>query len=173
MPYEIKTKVELSEKEFQIIKDYRNGFRWHAWSVADFIKMAEQAGAPERYCFDDFQYLLQDMIDYHDSNEGINWETVKYWLKEAEIVTNGRAIVTVLVPMVCIPRLIGDGSNDDLSDKEILAVGEFEKNYTDFSPVYSTYGNYDKHFSLCNDVSRIFLACDVVTLRCFERENHE
>lgn len=158
----------VSEEEAELVRNHRAGFRGKLWSPDDFIARAERTGRPEQYNFDDFPHALERMVENHDANVGINWEVVDLYLEDAFIETK-REIIPVLVPVCCLNYLLGGCDDGELTEAEMLKVREFEQKYECFSPVYSTKENCDKHFSCYNDVSRIFLSCDVVTLRCFER----
>ena len=84
--------------EIQLIKDYRDGYRGIYWHVDDFeLKACELeewkcAMNPEltRPLYDrsQFEDALNAMIDRHDANIGISWDTVAIYLNEYCLIQN-------------------------------------------------------------------------------------
>jgi len=81
-----KFKLEnLTEKEVQLITDYRGGFRGVYWHPDDFEQRArEKEGNDYKIFYDEskFPEALERMMMKHDANYGINWVTVDFWLEE-------------------------------------------------------------------------------------------
>ena len=74
----MKHAVSQVEKEFE---DWRT--RSITWSILDFAERARQLKGDnwkEIYDEDLFQEELESMIDGHDANNGINWDTVDAYL---------------------------------------------------------------------------------------------
>ena len=84
--------------EIQLIKDYRDGYRSVYWHVDDFeLKACELeewkcAMNPELisplYDRSQFEEALDAMINRHDANIGINWDTVNIYLDEYCLIQN-------------------------------------------------------------------------------------
>ena len=52
------------------------------WSIDDFETRANTHFDPDRYDPDKFQDALERMIDKHDANIGITWDTIDCYLDE-------------------------------------------------------------------------------------------
>ncbi len=74
-------KLLTQAKDYQEKKNKRS----IVWSVEDFIYRAEQIKGTywqDIYDKSKFEKQLYEMIDAHDANYGITWESVDYYLDE-------------------------------------------------------------------------------------------
>lgn len=66
------------KQEYKALQD-----RSITWGVDDFEARAGEIKGPnwkDFYDEDKFQEALEDMISNHDANNGINWDTIDYYL---------------------------------------------------------------------------------------------
>ena len=77
------TSVCLFMKDIQIIIDeYEQKFKGCVcWSAEDFITRAQERFGFTDYKEDDAQADLEEMIDNHDCNYGITWDTLDYYIE--------------------------------------------------------------------------------------------
>ena len=82
------TRIETVEAtihclKIEIIKISRKSIQW---SIEDFQETARQIeenrNMPNIYDSTEFQNALERMIEKHDAEIGITWETVRYYLDE-------------------------------------------------------------------------------------------
>lgn len=83
----MKRRMFLTEKEQRLVQDYRNGYRGIYWHKDDFEhqakeneEYAEENDEKLEYDRSKFEYALDIMIDNHDANNGINWDTISDYL---------------------------------------------------------------------------------------------
>jgi hypothetical protein len=79
--------MKLTDHEIELIEKYRNGYRGIYWHIIDFEQQAtqneeyaEENGKILKYNREDFEYALDLMIDNHDANYGITWNTISDYL---------------------------------------------------------------------------------------------
>ncbi len=73
-------RLNLSAEEIKLIAEHRLGFRTISWGTIDFKLQAKNEENPEAYDESLYQEILDNMIDAHDANNGITWETVSFYL---------------------------------------------------------------------------------------------
>lgn len=75
--------MTLTQKEKDLVEKYRNGYRGIFWGIADFeakAKEKEECDGNIKYDRDLFETALDKMIDSHDAEQGITWDTISYYL---------------------------------------------------------------------------------------------
>lgn len=77
----------LTEEEQKLVQDHRNGYRGVYWHKDDFEhqakeneEYAEEDGEELEYDRSKFEYALDIMIEQHDCNLGITWDTISDYL---------------------------------------------------------------------------------------------
>ena len=76
---------ELTREEQDWLDKYRQGFRGVLWHIDDFEQQAQVAEEPTGLMLFDrtkFQEVLESMIQHHDCNIGITWDTIDFYLDE-------------------------------------------------------------------------------------------
>lgn len=76
--------VIIDENEIELVERYRRGARGVFWNVLDFedrARRAEEKEGMELYDRNLFPKALDMMIETHDANIGITWETIDFWLE--------------------------------------------------------------------------------------------
>ena len=76
--------IIIDENEIELVERYRRGYRGVFWSILDFedrARKAEGIEGIELYDRDLFPKALDMMIETHDANVGITWETIDFWLE--------------------------------------------------------------------------------------------
>lgn len=69
----------MSDDIIKILDEYEQRFKGCIeWSAEDFIILAEQDGIVLNE--EEAQEMLEEMIDNHDSDYGITWSTLKYYI---------------------------------------------------------------------------------------------
>jgi len=75
------TQFGAGKKILDIIDEYEQKFKGCiCWSIDDMIQEAREEGW--ELSEDDAQAALEEMIDDHDANNGINWNTVSYYINK-------------------------------------------------------------------------------------------
>jgi hypothetical protein len=79
---------EVTPEEVELIRDYRNGYRFIAWHTDDFEQRASEKEEWEEveegtlYDRKKFDTALSTMLTKYDVNLGISWDTIDMMLDE-------------------------------------------------------------------------------------------
>jgi hypothetical protein len=82
----------LSEEEFNLVQKFRDGYRGVYWSINDFeveaykIEKYEDTGLI--YDRSKFKHALDEMTRRHDCNNGVTWDTIRFYLEEYCLFSN-------------------------------------------------------------------------------------
>ena len=79
--------INMKNKSIAQIRLLGPGQRCIIWSVDDFIQIAmNKEGNKWKEIYDEslFENALDNMINKHDANYGITWETVNYYLENCK-----------------------------------------------------------------------------------------
>lgn len=75
--------IITDENEIELVERYRRGARGVFWNTLDFEdrarRMEEEEGM-ELFDRSLFPEALERMLEDHDANYGITWNTIDYWL---------------------------------------------------------------------------------------------
>jgi len=86
--YDALTKLTLTEEEVRLIDDRRNGIMDLGWSTEDFKSRAIDRLSGSKVLWEDvydeskFEEALHTMIRKADSEYGITWDTIDFYLDE-------------------------------------------------------------------------------------------
>jgi hypothetical protein len=75
--------IIIDENEIELVERYREGARGIFWNTTDFEDRARRIEEDEGMELFDrtlFSEALNKMLEDHDANYGITWDTVDYWL---------------------------------------------------------------------------------------------
>ena len=78
----IKKEIQVTKSIKEMIIETTKGISYIGWSVEDFKYQAHNSPNPSIYDKTKFQNTLDIMINKHDANIGITWETIDYYLNE-------------------------------------------------------------------------------------------
>ena len=78
----IKKEIQVTKSIKEMIIETTEGMSYIGWSVEDFKYQASNQEDPSIYDENKFKDALDTMINKHDANIGITWETIDYYLNE-------------------------------------------------------------------------------------------